>query len=217
MRRASLLTLATIALLGAAPLGAQAGACAARGPKLPTAGGWSEYKTDSGSMRMAYLGKDAKGERLELSMNAPARGNRPGGPMVIQMAVPAYPYQMSEATEVIIQSGTEPPMKLSEQMLGMMRSRMPNAPQISNEMCARMTEVGKERVTVPAGTFETTHYRDTTRSSDVWISTTVPFGMVKVVAEGRTVELAASGTGAKTKLTGTPQEMGPGMMPGRRP
>lgn len=217
MRRAPLFTLATLALLGTAPLAAQSGACAARGPKLPAAGGWAEYKTDSATLRLAYIGKDAKGERLEMSMDRPARGGRPGGPMVIQLAVPSYPYQMSDATEVIIQSGTEPPMKLSEQMLGMMRSRMPNAPQISDEMCARMIEVGKERVTVPAGTFETTHYRDTTRSSDAWISPSVPFGMVKATGEGRTVELLASGTGAKTKITGTPQEMGPGMMPGRRP
>ena len=217
MRRASLLTLATLALLGTAPLPAQAGACASRGPKLPAAGGWSEYKTDSGTMRMAYIGKDAAGERMEISMDRPARGGRPGGPAIFQIVVPGFPYQMSEAKEVIIQMGTEPPMKMSEQMLSMMRSRMPSAPQISNEMCARMVEIGKERITVPAGTYETTHYRDTTRANDVWVSQTVAFGMVKAVAEGRTIELQATGTGAKTKLTGTPQEMNPGMMPGRRP
>jgi hypothetical protein len=219
MRRSFLMSLAALALLGAAPLAAQANACASKGPKLPAAGGWAEYKTDSGSMRMAYLGKDSLGERLELTMERPARGNRPAGAMVLQVAVPGFPYEMAEAKEVVMQMGDNPPMKMSEQMLGMMRSRMPSAPTISNDMCSRMTEVGKERITVAAGTFETTHWRDTQRGSDVWVSQSVPFGMVKAIAEGRTVELTGSGTGAKTKLTGTPQEMGPGMMgpPGGRP
>ena len=219
MRRPFLLALTAAAVL-TVPLAAQTGnACAAKGGKLPVAGGWAEYQTDSGSMRIAYLGREALGERVEMSMTR-AEGRRGrGGPMVMQMVVPSYPYEMSEVKEVVMQTGTEPPMKMSEQMLGMMRSRMPNASQMSNESCRRMTEVGRESITVPAGTFQTTHYRDAERGNDVWVSASVPFGMIKAVAEGRTVLLAASGTGATTKINGTPQEM-PGMMGppgGRRP
>jgi len=220
MRRPSLFTLVTFAALSAVPLAAQnrpaaaTNSCAAKGPKLPAAGSWAEYKVDSSAMRLAYLGKEAAGERVEMSMNRPASRRGPAGPMVIQMVVPGYPYEMADAKEVVMQSGSDAPMKLNEQMLGMMRSRMPSGSQINNETCARMTEVGKESVTVPAGTFQTTHYRDAQRGTDVWISPSVPFGMVRVVGEGRTVELQSSGTGAKSKITGTPQEMGPGGMMG---
>jgi hypothetical protein len=211
MRRTSLLTLATLALLGAAPLAAQAGnSCAARGAKLPASGAWSEYKTTEGTMRMLYLGKESAGERLELSVS----GSR--GAMVMQMVVPSYPYEMTDVKEMVMQRGTEPPMRMPEQMLAMMRSRMPNASSVSEESCRRMTEVGKERITVPAGTFQTTHYRDSTGGTDVWVAASVPFGAVKVVSRDHTLELTGNGTGGTTKLTGTPQDMPMGG-PGGRP
>jgi hypothetical protein len=211
MRRPFLLNLATLALLGAAPLAAQAGnSCAARGAKLPASGAWSEYKTSEGTMRMLYLGKETAGERLELAVS----GSR--GAMVMQMVVPSYPYEMTQVKEVVMQRGTDQPMRLPESMLSMMRSRMPNASAVSEESCARMTEVGKERITVPAGTFQTTHYRDSTGGTDVWVSPSVPFGAVKVVSRDHTLELTGNGTGGTTKLTGTPQDMPMGG-PGGRP
>ena len=201
MRRVSLLTLATLALLGSAPLSAQGPSCAARGAKLPAAGSWAEYKTTEGTMRMAYLAKETAGERLELSVN----GQR--GAMVMQMVVPGYPYEMTQIKEMVMQRGTDAPMRMPESMLSMMRSRMPNASQVSEASCGRMTEVGKERITVPAGTYQTTHYRDSTGATDVWVTPSIPFGAVKVVSRDHTVELVGSGTGATTKITGTPQEM----------
>ena len=218
MRRSLFLSLTAAAVL-ATSAAAQGNSCAAKGAKLPAAGGWAEYQTDSGTMRIAYLGHESLGERMELSMTRAAGRRGRGGPMVMQMVVPSYPYEMAEVKEVVMQMGEDPPMKMSEQMLGMMRSRMPNASQMSSASCARMTLVGRESITVPAGTFQTTHYRDAEHNADVWVTPSIPFGMVKAVAEGHTVQLAASGTGATTNLTGTPQEM-PGMMGppgGRRP
>lgn len=218
MRRPILLALAAVAVLATSAAAQRGNSCAAKGARLPAPGGWAEYQTDSGTMRIAYLGKESSGERVEMSMTRASGRRGRNGPMVMQMVVPNYPYEMTEVKEVVMQMGEDPPMKMSEQMLGMMRSRMPNASQMSDEACGRMTEVGRESITVPAGTFQTTHYRDAERGNDVWVTASVPFGMVKAVAEGRTVVLAASGTGATTKLVGTPQEM-PGMMgpPGRRP
>ena len=210
MRRMSLLTLGTIALLGAAPLAAQGGACAARGAKLPAAGAWAEYKTKDGTLRMSYIAKEAAGERIEMSMN----GQR--GAMVMQMVVPGYPYEMTQVKEVVMQQAGEPPMRLPESMLSMMRSRMPNASQVSEASCGRMTEVAKERITVPAGTFQTTHYRDSTGGTDVWVAASIPFGAVKVVSRDHTVELIGSGTGATTKIVGTPQDMPMGGPPRRQ-
>jgi len=201
MRRVSLLTLTTLALLGSTPLSAQGPSCASRGAKLPAAGSWAEYKTSEGTMRMAYLAKETAGERLELSVS----GQR--GAMVMQMVVPGYPYEMTQIKEMVMQRGTDAPMRMPESMLSMMRSRMPNASQVSEASCGRMTEVGKERITVPAGTYQTTHYRDSTGATDVWVTPSIPFGAVKVVSRDHTVELVGSGTGATTKITGTPQDM----------
>jgi hypothetical protein len=117
-------------------------------------------------MRMAYLAKETAGERLELSMT----GQR--GAMVMQMVVPGYPYEMTQIKEMVMQRGTEAPMRMPESMLSMMRSRMPNASQVNEASCGRMTEVGKERITVPAGTYQTTHYRDSTGGTDVWVPIT---------------------------------------------
>ena len=196
MRRPFLfaLTALTALAVAASPLSAQGRACAARGAKLPAAGAWAEYNTAEGTMRMLYLGKETAGERLELW----TAGRR--GAMVMQ------------------QEG-QPPMKMSAQMLGMMRSRMPSGSQVSEASCGRMIEVGKERITVPAGTYQTTHYRDSTGGIDVWVAASIPFGAVKVVGRDHTAELTGSGTGATTKITGTPQEMpGMGGQPGgRRP
>ena len=212
MRRPFLFVLTALAV-AASPLTAQGRACAARGAKLPATGSWAEYNTSEGTMRMAYLAKETAGERIELSVT----GRR--GAMVMQMVVPNYPYEMSDIQEMVMQQEGQPPMKMSAQMLGMMRSRMPNGSQVSEASCGRMIEVAKERITVPAGSFQTTHYRDSTGGTDVWVTASIPFGMVKVVTGDRTVELLGSGTGATTKITGTPQEM-PGMggpPPGRRP
>lgn len=210
MRSPFLHTLTALTVL-AAPLAAQGNACAQRGAKLPAAGAWSEYRTSEGTMRMLYLGKESLGERLELSVT----GER--GAMIMQMVVPGYPYEMADIKEMVMQRGTEPPMRMPEQMLGMMRSRMPNASQVSEASCGRMREVGKERITVPAGAFQTTHYRDSTGGTDVWVSPSVPFGAVKVVSGDRTVELLGQGTGGTTKITGTPQDMPMGGPGGRRP
>ena len=107
-----------------------------------------------------------------------------------------------------MKAGNRPAMRMSPQMLQMMTSRMPKD-QIA-EMCrnSRMTRVGAESVTVPAGTFPTVHYRDAESGMDVWVSESLPFGMVKTkMKTGEEIVLTSQGTGAKTQITETPQEM----------
>lgn len=218
MRHSILFALAAAAAL-ATTATAQDNPCAAKLPRLPAAGAWSEYQADSGNFRMMYVGHEAAGERLEMAMTRTMRNGQTSN-MVMQIVAPSFPYDMAQAKEVVMQMGTNPPMKMSQQMLDMMRSRLPNNQSISPEACNRLTRVGTESVTVPAGTFSTTHYRDAQDSTDVWIDTSVPFGMVKVVGSHRTIMLKAKGTGGTSGIHGTPQEMGPGMMGppgGRRP
>lgn len=219
MRRSLMLSLTAAAVLATSGA-AQAGPCADKGPKLPAAGNWVTYHSDSGDIKMLYIGHETSGERLEMTVN---RTGRNGQPMngVVQMVVPGFPYEMTQVTEMVMQMGDRPPMKMSGDMLAMMRSRMPNNNQLSAEACGRLVTVGRESITVPAGTFSTTHYRDAQSGTDVWIDKDVPFGMVKVINGGRTMVLADKGTGGHTAITGTPQEMGAGMMGGgpggRRP
>ncbi len=217
MRRSLFLALTAAAVLATSGA-AQAGPCADKGPKLPTAGNWVTYHSDSGDITMLYLGHETGGERLEMTMNRMERGKPMNG--VVQMVVPGYPYEMTQVTEMVMQMGDQPPMKMSGDMLAMMRSRMPANNQLSADACARLVTVGQESITVPAGTFQTTHYRDAQSNTDIWVDKSVPFGMVKVVNGGRTMVLADKGTGGHTAITGTPQEMGAGMgggPGGRRP
>lgn len=222
MRSPLLLALAA-ALVVAPAASAQDDPCASRGARLPAAGAWASYATDSGDFKLLYLGHETAGDRLEMTASRTMR-NGEAGTMVMQMVVPAYPYEMNQVSEMVMQMGGRPPMKMSGEMLNMMRSRMPPTQQtLGPDACRRMTQVGRESVTVPAGTFQTTHYRDTQSGTDVWVDPAVPFGMVKVVSTGRTVVLKEKGTAGTTAITGTPMEMGPGMMGppggpgGRRP
>ena len=218
MRRILSLAVAA-ALVAAAPVAAQSNPCADKGPRLPAAGGWAEYHSDSGDFKMMYVGHETAGERIEMAMSRTMRNGETTN-MVMQMVVPSFPYQMSQMTEMVMQMGDQPPMKMSGQMLDMMRQRAPDRMAMSPDMCARLTKVGTESVTVPAGTFSTTHYRDAQSGTDVWVDPAVPFGAVKVVSSQTTLVLKAKGTGGTTGIRGTPQEMGPGMMGppgGRRP
>ena len=84
------------------------------------------------------------------------------------------------------------------------------------DMCAEMVKVGTEQVTVPAGSFSATHLHSAKNNVDVWVNADVPF-VIKVKGTDSSMELTGTGTGAKTSITETPQEMGPGMMGGGAP
>lgn len=199
------------ALVVATPLTAQQDVCGIRVPKLPAAGGWVEYKTAQGSMKMAYLGKDEVGERIQLSMT--------GGPqpMVMQVAVSKFPYDASSMLEVLVQPAGRPPMRLPMQAMAMMQGRLPQASPITEANCAQLTEVGKESVTVGAGTFQATHFRDA-EGSDFWVTSDIPFALVKATTKQTSMELIGYGKDAKSELTGTPVDMPMGGgMGGRRP
>jgi hypothetical protein len=131
------------------------------------------------------------------------------GPMIMQVLVPGYPYEMSSIEDVVIKPGNGPAMRLNAQMMGMMRGRMPK--DAIAEACRnnKMARVGEESVTVPAGTFRTVHYRDSGSGNEVWVSESVPFGMVRTrLASGEEIVLKAKGAGATSQITEKPQEMG---------
>jgi hypothetical protein len=193
------------------PLPAAAQDCAV-GIKPPAAGSWSEYTTKDGKMRLALLGTETRAGRnlvrMEISMSSRE------GPMIMQVFAPGYPYQMSGIEDFVIKAAGQPAMRMSAQMLQMMANRMPK--DLIAEFCrnASMNRVGEESITVPAGTFRTIHYHDATSGNDVWVSESIPFGLVRTkLKNGEEIELTSRGTDARSQITETPQEMG---MPGRQ-
>ncbi len=76
--------------------------------------------------------------------------------------------------------------------------------------------VGKESVSTPAGTFSCDHYqvREAGGTTDVWVAPQVsPYGLVKVSGPGTQMILSRLITGARTRITETPQKLEmPGMV-----
>lgn len=204
----------------------------------PAMGSWAEYQTtrDGQSMktRVAVVGQEKRDGKdaiwFESTMETPR------GRMISEMLVPSYPFEPGSVIETVIKRGDQPAMKMPAGMMGMMRGGQgqgqpqPSAPgqaapgrggmgrgmgrgnAASNWMqqCRSLTVVGQESVTVPAGTFKTTHLRNASDSTDVWVSREVPFGMVKSRSAAVTAELSGMGKDAKKSITETPKDM-PGM------
>jgi hypothetical protein len=206
----------------------------------PAVGSWAEYQTSRDGQalrtRIAVVGQEKRDGKdaiwFESTMETPR------GRMISEMLVPSYPFEPGSVIETVVKRGDQPAMKLPAGMMGMMRGgqgqQTPSAPGqgaagrggmgrgngrgmgrgagASNRLqqCRSLTVVGQESVTVPAGTFKTTHLRSANDSTHVWVSREVPFGMVKSQTGGITAELSGMGNGAKKSITETPTEM-PGM------
>ena len=65
-----------------------------------------------------------------------------------------------------------------------------------------------EKVSVAAGSFSTKHYHSDKYGTDTWVDPAAAFPMVKTVGKSHEMELAATGSGATSSITETPQEMG---------
>ena len=179
--------------------------------RFPEVGRWAEYKAtyqnNPYTIRYSVLGNEERGGKnlhwIEMQMT----GSQKDKNMVYQMLVPESFADLDQVQEVIFKPGNQPAMKLSGQMLGMMRGQL-DKQSFLKELCKDVSLVGKESLSVPAGKFETLHYRSAERGSDSWMSTQVPFSMVKSTGKQFQMELAAHGQGAKSSITEKPQEMG---------
>ena len=221
MRRTLAATAGLMLALSAPALNAQ-DICSAK-LMTPKVGSWAKYRlvsgTDTtGTMRMAIVGSEKRNGTDMTWLENTMQSER--GPMIMEMLVPGFPYDGSGIQEMIMKFGDRPAMKASPQMMSMVQRRSGNNPALSFKAnCEHMKLVGTETVTTPAGTFSTQHFKNDVNQSEAWISSKVPFGMVKVVAPGKdrqgadvttTMMLLESGSGATRSITETPQEM-PGM------
>lgn len=209
----SVFLMATFALVSAAPAAAQDACGYIRQPEI---GGWSSYqigeteKNVKGGMKLAVIARENRGgtpmHRLEMTMSDKAGKEQ----MTMQLLVPGWPYEGGAVEEMIMQPAGKAPMKVGGPMLGMMRTQAArNGGMSAAKHCETMELVGRESVTVPGGTFETEHFRDTATGTELWATREVPFGFVKTVdKDGNSMVLTGHGTGAESVITGTPQVMG---------
>jgi hypothetical protein len=195
-----------------------AGGAAAQGPcgeamKAPAVGKWAEWEMPgTGRMRVAVVGSERREGASHVWIEMNVTGGKGG--MVMKFLVPKYPYMMEDVKEVVMKPEGRPAMKLPASMVQQMGSQMTGGDPTRDfaRRCAAATSLGQERITVPAGTFTTHHWQDAETGHSVWVTASVPFGMVQ--SEGKDgknrMVLVDHGTGATTAITEEPMAM-PGM------
>ena len=208
-------TLLAALTLGVLPMGvaAQSAADICSAFQQPQIGHWSGYTVTSpqlkgpAAMRFAIVGSEevdgAAHVWYELKMDATE------GSMVMQFLVPAYPFDPSDVKTIVMKGGGQPAMKMPEQMMSMMRSKLPRdfAGEAARS-CGDAEVVGWEDIEVEAGSFNALHIR--TKDGDAWASTDVPFGLVKFTGASGNLVLTGHGADATSSITEKPMEM-PGM------
>jgi len=209
--RTPMLSLA--ALLGVASVSRAQETCIEQ-MKFPAVGRWAEYKAlynkkDPYTIRYAVVGSEKRGGKdlkwLELRMI----GEKKEGNIVYQMLVPGSAAELADVQEIVMKPGDKPAMKMDGMMLKMIRGQMEKQ-SLLNDVCKDVTLVGPESVTVPAGKFQTRHFRSDKYTSDSWLTLDIPFAMVKSVGKNYDMALLSYGDGAKSSITESPQSMGGG-------
>lgn len=175
-------------------------------PTIGAGGVYDETAQDGTKTSIEYdlVGKESANGRdgywLEFTTNQRM------GQMVMKMLI--VPGSDQPTAHLIMQMGKNPPTDMS-QMAQRGNSAKPNY-----DVRNGGQDLGKESVTVPAGTFSCEHYRSA-NGGDTWVSSQVPpFGMVKSVSNGTTLVLTKVVSDAKDKITGTPVPFNPMMMQG---
>lgn len=180
--------------------------------RRPVVGMWASYaltggKADGGRMRMAIVGTEEEGDSTyywyELAMET-----KKSEAMIMQLLVPGLAYHMGRVRAMVMKSGNEPAMRMPQQMVGMMASRMmPDfAAQMARE-CRETEIVGWETMEVPAGSFRSLHLRNKD-GSEGWVTLDHQFGLVKAVTkDGTTMQLTGRGSDATSSITETPRNM----------
>jgi hypothetical protein len=202
-------------LLGASPLVAQdkEKLCTDLQNRPMRVGEWADYRwkggrSDGSAMRMALVGTEAVAGKsnywYEIAFNDATRGKT-----IIQVLIPSLGFQASSVHGLIIKSGTEPAMRMPEQMIQMMGNQMnKNFATEFARRCQQMDVVGWEQLTVPAGTFRALHVKDAAEQTDAWLLADLYFGLLKAtLKDGSAMELTGRGQGAKSSITETPQMM----------
>ncbi len=177
-------------------------------------GQWAGYAVDAAFMRdkqkyrYAIVGTEAGNYWLEYEATLPL-GN---GAIVMKILIPGWPYAEGAVTRAMMQ------MPTMEGMDAMPPMEMPPSSIQKDDLadpvrmaCAEAQNGVEDTVTVPAGTFNALRIPLKEMGKDIWISSDVPFGIVKLADEdGYGMELTAYGDDAEPAITAAPH-MVPGM------
>lgn len=206
--------LAAFAMLAAVPSAALAQDMGAICADIEQAepGDWAEYETTTprgtSTMRMALLPEGAAadpGEWFEISAVVAGENN------TVQVLAGEWPYAPEDVEAVVVKIGAQPAMRVSDQMLGQMRGQMSTPMGQLSMVCADSELLGSESVETPAGTFDAHRIRppaaEPELEADVWLSTDVPFGIVRSEGGGGSMVLIAHGDDATSSITETPADM----------
>jgi hypothetical protein len=179
--------------------------------RYPEVGRWAEYKAvyngkDPSTIRYAVIGEEKRGGKSLKWVELRITGEQKDKTFIYQMLVPGSPAEMAAVQEVVFKPGEQPAMKMSGMMLSMIRGQMEKQ-NFFSEVCKDVTPLGTERVTVPAGKFQARHFHSAKYNADSWLSSAVPFSLVKSTGKTYQMELTVHGKGAKSSITEEPREM----------
>ena len=204
----------------ALPLAAQMG----MGPQVPTLSGIWHPVVGSGStyeitrdgkkttMDFAVVGKEDMSGKTGYWIESSMSDARSGGGDIIVKVLETVDNNTITFTKSVMQMPGQGPMEMDMNMMNSMGGRRSMTP-AQTDFRDKAELVGTESVTVPAGTFECQHYRMKDGSGDGWISEkVVPWSLVKMQDQQRTVVLAKVITDAKDRITGTPTKFDPAQM-----
>lgn len=172
-------------------------------------GSWAEYavtfaKPDGGKsvmkMHVAAVGKTAAGTWLESRMT-------PESPKPLHAYPPSTVKFLMDKNDTVIKAYVQTPRGVMDMSAGMSAA---SREAMSGPNATKRQKLGPAKVSVPAGSYETTRYAVSGGkvSGDVWIKPGVgPYGLIRQVMHdgGRTTtfELLASGMGAKSQVDET--------------
>lgn len=167
----------------------------------PVVGGWSEYQiTAKGEaplkMKIAIVGKEGDAYWYETVMESKGEGR-----MISKMLVSGNPKDQKNVKRMIVKTGDEPAMEMPVQMWGQ-SSKSQGQP-------GKVIDKGTETIKVPAGTFTTKHFQyHETEGVDTWVYKDIsPYGLIRSQSKDFEMVLLGYGTGAKTLITETPQNL----------
>jgi len=213
--RVSTLLIGFLALSLAAPARAQLGMGIPdiQGIFHPIVGSGAAYditraKQPKHSMELTVVGKETVNGKDSYWLEAGIPGKR-GGTVYMKMLM-VVDQKNLVAKRLLMQAPGQPHPVEMNALLALMGGNQPQPTDIGGQ--AKV--VGTESITVPAGTFECTHYRMKDGSGDFWINAdVVPWSTVKVIGKTGNIVLTRQITGAKDHVTGTPIKPGQSQTP----
>ena len=177
-------------------------------------GQWARFAVDAPFMkdrlesRYAVVGMEGSDYWIEYEIAVPM-GN---GTTIMKVLIPDWPNAEGAVKRAMMQLPTVegmdamPPMEMPPSSI---KKDDPANP--IRMACAEVEKGVEELLTVTAGTFNTTRIPLRRQGKDIWLSSEVPFGIVKFADEDdKGMELIAFGSDAKPGITAEPQKI-PGM------